>query len=116
VTENDRVRRFVSALEAPGGADLPSLGALLGASHRSLRDDFEVSTPELDLLVELAERSGAIGARLTGGGFGGSVVALAHEPDAPELMSSVARAYGAETGREAAAHLCTTSDGAGDVT
>ena len=79
VAENERVRRCVAALEAPGGPDLDALGALFRAGHESLRDDFEVSTPELDLLVELAYEHGAVAARMTGGGFGGSVVALVEE-------------------------------------
>ena len=57
--------------------DLPAAGRLLSASHASLRDDYEVSIPELDLLVELLVECGAAGARLTGAGFGGCVVALA---------------------------------------
>ena len=73
VTENDRVRKFAVALEA---GDLASAGALLFASHESLRDDYEVSIPELDLLVSLAEEAGAYGARLLGAGFGGSVLVL----------------------------------------
>jgi galactokinase len=71
--ENERVRETVDALER---RDFPALGALFAASHTSLRDDYEVSTPTLDRLVEAALAAGAIGARLTGGGFGGSVVAL----------------------------------------
>jgi galactokinase len=75
VTENERVHAAVAALE---GGRLEELGALLDASHRSLRDDFEVSTPEIDALVEtLRSREGVVGARLTGGGFGGAVIALA---------------------------------------
>jgi galactokinase len=79
IAENGRVRSFVAALEA---GDLPRLGELMGNSHRSLRDDFEVSTPVLDALVErLWATPGVIGARLTGAGFGGCVVALT-EPGA----------------------------------
>ena len=74
VTENARVLEFAAALRA---GDIDALGPLLLASHASLRDDFEVSTPELDLLVELLVEAGAYGARLTGAGFGGCVVALA---------------------------------------
>jgi galactokinase len=79
IGENARVRATVAALAA---GDLAAVGKLLGASHRSLRDDFEVSTPVLDALVErLAATPGVIGARLTGAGFGGCVVTLA-EPGA----------------------------------
>ena len=73
VTENQRVLDFVDALAAD---DINALGPLLLASHASLRDDYAVSTPELDLLVDLLVEHGAIGARLTGAGFGGCVVAL----------------------------------------
>jgi galactokinase len=74
VTEADRVRRAEAALRA---ADLPALGDLLSASHASLRDDYEVSSPALDVLVALAEEAGAVGARLTGAGMGGCIVAVA---------------------------------------
>jgi galactokinase len=74
VTENARVDQLVAAF---GSGDRPSMADAMAASHRSLRDDFEVSTPVLDALVdELASRDGVIGARLTGAGFGGCVVAL----------------------------------------
>jgi len=64
---------MVSALEE---RDFPKVGAILDASHASLRDDYEVSCPELDLAVEIAKSSGALGARMVGGGFGGSAIAL----------------------------------------
>ncbi len=74
VTENERVRRFAAALRT---GDMAECGNLMVASHESLRDDFEVSTPRLDALVaELSARPGVHGARLTGAGFGGCVVAL----------------------------------------
>ena len=73
-SENGRVHESVDALRA---GDLPRLGRILLEGHRSLRDDFEVSIPELDELVELAVGAGAFGARLTGAGFGGCVLALA---------------------------------------
>jgi galactokinase len=74
VTEADRVRRAEAALRA---ADLPAFGQLLSASHASLREDYEVSSPTLDELVGIAEAAGAVGARLTGAGMGGCVVAVA---------------------------------------
>jgi galactokinase len=77
ITENDRVVRAVQAMRA---GDLKQLGELFYASHASMRDDYQVSIPEIDLIVELARADGAVyGARLTGGGFGGSVVMLAHQ-------------------------------------
>jgi galactokinase len=90
VTENGRVREAVAAL---GAQDDARLGSLLSASHRSLRDDYEVSTPELDQLVELATAAGALGARLVGGGFGGSIIALAQRGRAKDLAARVLQTY-----------------------
>lgn len=73
VTENERVLETVATLRASGAR---AIGDLLDASHASMRDDFEISTPELDLAVETTRAAGAIGARMTGGGFGGSAIAL----------------------------------------
>jgi galactokinase len=73
VTENERVDAAAGALER---ADLDALGELLDASHRSLRDDYEVSVPEVERAVEACKEAGALGARTMGGGFGGSVLAL----------------------------------------
>lgn len=115
VSENARVRDLVAVLESPGEVDLARIGEIMRAGHRSLRDDFEVSTPELDLLVELAYAHGAIGARLTGGGFGGSVVALVAAASGPALARAVQDAYRVRTGLEGAGYVCPTADGAGDV-
>jgi galactokinase len=90
VTENARVREAVAAIEAQNVA---SLGELLSASHVSLRDDYEVSTPELDQLVELASAAGALGARLVGGGVGGSIIALGQRGGAKDLASRVLERY-----------------------
>jgi galactokinase len=109
VTENERVRRFAAALEAD---DVVTAGQLLGASHASLRDDYEVSIPELDLLVELAESAGAYGARLLGGGFGGSVLVLADAGRADKIGGAVAREYHSRTGREVDALTVRPSAGA----
>lgn len=89
-TENERVRQAVVAL---GARDDARLGELLSASHRSLRDDYEVSTPELDRLVELAGTAGALGARLVGGGFGGSIIALGRRGGAKELAARVLESF-----------------------
>ena len=91
VTENARVRE---ALKALGARDDARLGELLSASHRSLRDDYEVSTPELDRLVDLATAAGALGSRLVGGGFGGSIIALARRGAAKDLADRVLEDYG----------------------
>jgi galactokinase len=74
VTENQRVLDVVATLRAEGAA---AIGSLLDASHASMRDDFEISVPELDLAVETAREHGALGSRMTGGGFGGAAIALA---------------------------------------
>jgi galactokinase len=81
-TENERVLAFVEAFERD---DLAAAGQLLLQSHASLRDDYEVSTPELDQLVDRACAAGAYGARLVGGGFGGSILALSDRGRAEEL-------------------------------
>ncbi len=73
ITENERVDAAVEALQR---GDLPKLGRLLDASHASLRDDYEVSVPEVERTVAVCKRAGALGARIMGGGFGGSVLAL----------------------------------------
>jgi galactokinase len=88
VTENDRVLSLAEALRA---GDLDTLGAALASSHRSLRDDFEVATRELDLAVETAMSVGAIGARMTGGGFGGSAIALV--PDDVDPTAALRSAF-----------------------
>ena len=115
VSENERVRECVAALEAPGSPDQAALGELFHEGHRSLRDDFEVSIPELDLLVDLAYGSGAVAARMMGGGFGGSVVALVESDRASSLAESVTSAYLARTGHSGASYVCSAVDGAGDV-
>jgi galactokinase len=112
VSENERVRACIRALEAPGGPDLEALGPLFREGHASLRDDFEASIPELDLLVELAYDGGALAARMTGGGFGGSVVALACARGADELAREVIGAYAARTGRPGSGRVYATADGA----
>jgi galactokinase len=91
ITEDERVLAAVRAMQA---GDLATLGALFYASHESMRDDYEVSIPEIDLLVELARQEpGIYGARLTGGGFGGSVVMLARQGEAAAIASRIAAAY-----------------------
>lgn len=99
VSEDARVLGAVAALRA---GDLPGLGALLDGSHRSLRDDFEVSTDEVDLLVELVrERPAVHGARITGGGFGGSIVAVAEAGSGRDAAATAVAAYEERTGRRA---------------
>ena len=90
VTENERVRRAVDAVRA---RDDVELGQLLNASHRSLRDDYEVSTPELDELTGLAIGAGALGARMVGGGFGGSIIALTRRGRGHDLAAEALARY-----------------------
>jgi galactokinase len=85
-TENERVRAAVAALER---GDVQELGPLFAASQASLRDDYDVSTPTLDALVERALAAGAFAARMTGGGFGGSIVALTERDEAREVLDRI---------------------------
>jgi galactokinase len=110
VTENERVELFADAFEA---GELEPAGRLLDASHASLRDDYEVSIPELDLLVELARAAGGYGARLLGAGFGGAVLVLGEADRAERLGEAVVAAYGSRTGRTGRAMTVYASAGAG---
>jgi galactokinase len=97
ITENERV---LGAVEAMRRGDLPRLGELFYQSHASMRDDYEVSVPEIDWIVDLARATGEVyGARLTGGGFGGSVVMLARAGRGRAVAERVARDYAAQSGR-----------------
>ncbi|WP_052665617.1 galactokinase [Nitriliruptor alkaliphilus] len=114
VTENARVGRVVAALEA---GDLVTVGRCFAEGHASLRDDYEVSIPELDGLVDLAGEAGATAARMTGGGFGGAIVALVPVDRADDVAAEVvdgARARWPQ--REVVAHRCSAVDGAGLLT
>lgn len=92
VTENDRVLEVVTALRA---GDVTAIGPALAGSHASLRDDYEVSCPELDVAVEAAVSGGAVAARMTGGGFGGSALALVPSGRAEEVGRTVEEAFDA---------------------
>jgi galactokinase len=110
VAENARVRAAEWALRA---GDRAALGRLFAEGHESLRDLFEVSIPELDLLVELARDEGAFAARLTGGGFGGAIIALAESDRAAAIGEAVTRRYHERLPeRDATPHLCRAVDGA----
>jgi len=86
-------------VEAIRSGALHRLGTLLAASHRSLRDDYQVSVPDLDRLVALAaEAPGVFGARLTGGGFGGAIIVAARPEGLQSSMERVAERYRAQTG------------------
>ena len=99
--------------EALPTGDLSVLGPLLLASHASLRADYEVSTPELDTLVEVLVECGAAGARLTGAGFGGCVVALAQRNHADDVLAKTTLRYRAATGIEPMGFVARAVDGAG---
>ena len=110
VSENERVLRAVKDLE---NGDLESFGRLMVASHESLRDDYEVSCRELDVLVELALRQpGVLGARMTGAGFGGCTVNLVLAGAAEKFAETVQEGYNKATGLNAEVYVCEASDGA----
>ncbi|MEM1229015.1 MAG: galactokinase [Pseudomonadota bacterium] len=111
VTENARTLAFASALRE---GDLSSLAPLMAASHASMRDDFEMSVPPVDALVEIVTNVLGTdgGARMTGGGFGGCVVALLPPERLQEVRDAVAREYPARTGLTATIYECETRDGA----
>ncbi|ONK13751.1 galactokinase [Streptomyces sp. MP131-18] len=92
VTENRRVERVIELLDAGLAREI---GPVLTEGHASLRDDFEVSCPELDLVVSAAGAAGALGARMTGGGFGGSAIVLVDEAAAGAIGAAVTDAFGA---------------------
>jgi galactokinase len=112
VTENARVREVVALLAAGRPADV---GPVLTAGHASLRDDYEVTCPELDLTADTATASGALGARMVGGGFGGSVLALVPRAQAESVAAAVADAF-ARAGFTAPAFLVAEPSGPADRT
>jgi galactokinase len=108
VTENQRVLDTVATLRREGPR---AIGGLLDASHVSMRDDFEISVPELDLAVDTARAAGAIGARMTGGGFGGAAIALIERDAVAHISHTVTDAF-ADAGF-AAPHVFTVHPSAG---
>jgi galactokinase len=110
VSENQRVLEAVRVLES---GDLQRFGELMNASHESLRDDYEVSSKELDTLVELAhQQPGVLGARMTGAGFGGCTVNLVRVEAADNFAQAVAKGYEEALGLKAEIYVCRASDGA----
>jgi galactokinase len=97
VTENERVETAIRLLDA---GETRAIGPVLTAGHASLRDDFGVSCPELDLVVGTADAAGALGARMTGGGFGGSAIVLVREEAAEAVSKAVVEAFAAAGYRE----------------
>jgi galactokinase len=113
VTENARVVKFARALYA---GDIETAGALMVEGHRSLRDDYEVSAPELDALVEAAvDIPGCYGARLTGAGFGGCTIALVAEAAVPEFQAHISGAYGERFGKQPAVYVTHPADGVASI-
>ncbi|EID55657.1 galactokinase [Saccharomonospora xinjiangensis] len=110
VTENARVLDVVRLLRQHRYADI---GPLLDASHDSLRDDYRVSSPELDLAVHLARSAGALGARMTGAGFGGSAIALVHTEALPRVASAIRRGFRSARLRTPRLFTAVPSQGAG---
>ncbi len=90
VTENARVTQVADALER---GDWSTVGGLFTESHHSMRDDFEISCPELDLVVQTSLEAGALGARMTGGGFGGSAIVLVRSDGVPDTQDALTGAF-----------------------
>jgi galactokinase len=109
VTEDQRVLDTVRTLREHGPT---AIGDLLDASHRSMRDDFEISVPELDLAVETAQANGAIGARMTGGGFGGSAIALVPRDAISRISVAIDGAFAEHGYSQPDVFTVTASDGA----
>ncbi|KZX21152.1 Galactokinase [Rathayibacter tanaceti] len=112
VTEDARVLETVRTLREHGPR---SIGGLLDAGHASLRDDFEISVPELDTAVEASRSAGALGARMTGGGFGGSAIALTPVEKEEEVRAAVLAAFAEKGFATPELFLVTAADGAGRV-
>ncbi len=109
VSETQRTREAVQALQQ---GDLNTFGLLMNASHRSLRDDYEVTGVELDTLAEAAwQTAGVLGSRMTGGGFGGCTVSLVREDAIEAFKKQVSRVYTEKTGLTAEFYIARTSDG-----
>ena len=113
LNENIRVEQAVAALKAD---DAKRFGELMNESHNSLRDDYEVSSPELDLMVDLARAEpGVLGARMTGGGFGGCTINLVQFDDIRAFAERIADAYKRETGIVPEIYPCRTGDGVSEI-
>jgi len=109
-------RRVLLSVEALRTGDVEAFGQMLDASHRSLRDDYEVSSPELDLLVELAwAQPGVLGSRLTGAGFGGCTVSLVLTKAVDDFVAHVSEEYARATGLTPDIYVSRAAAGAGSV-
>ncbi|WP_312228893.1 galactokinase [Pseudescherichia sp.] len=112
LTENQRTVEAADALER---GDLQRMGELMAASHASMRDDFEITVPQIDTLVEIVKETigDKGGVRMTGGGFGGCIVALVPEDLVAQVQEAVAAQYEAKTGIKETFYVCKASEGAG---
>ena len=112
LTENQRT---LEAADALGKGDLQRMGELMAASHASMRDDFEITVPQIDTLVEIVKETigDKGGVRMTGGGFGGCIVALVPEALVSQVQDAVAAQYEAKTGIKETFYVCKASEGAG---
>jgi galactokinase len=113
VGESERVYEAARLLRDPRAENLERLGEVFRGGQASLQSNWESTTPELDLLVDLAYENGAIAARMTGGGFGGSMVALVWTDETEALVESVLAAYRNRVEAQAKAYICRASNGAG---
>ena len=114
LTEIRRVRDFESLLETGDVREnVEELGALLNASHDSLREDYEVTVPPLDVAVDAARAAGAHGARMTGGGFGGSTIALVEADQAETVAAAIAEAFAQQGFTAPEFFLAVATEGAG---
>jgi galactokinase len=108
VSENERTLQAVEALRL---GDVPLFGELMNASHWSLKEDYEVSSGELDMLVEMAQSEGTLGARMTGAGFGGCIVSLVDESSVERISRRVMERYREKTGLQSKAYPCVAAEG-----
>ena len=112
-SENERVRATVAALQA---GDVAAVGRLLDQAHASARDDYDISCPELEALIQAARAvEGTAGARLTGAGWGGCVVALVRQEAVPDFEAEVSRRYREQTGQEPNIFACRAGGGAQQI-
>ncbi|NJN84928.1 MAG: hypothetical protein HC802_23330 [Caldilineaceae bacterium] len=109
-------RRVLAALDAMAAGEIHTLGKLLYDAHASARDDYEISCPEIEALVSAAaEVDGVAGARLTGAGWGGCIIALVHADASDEFQTHVAQSYARTTGLTCSIFPCRAGAGAGHV-
>ena len=114
ISENQRVLDAAGALRS---GDLDRFGQLMRESHRSMRDDYEISCPELDLLVDIASGcDGVYGSRMTGGGFGGCTISLVRSQAVKEFQKTISKKYKDTTGIEAPIYVCSAAQGAAEWT